>query len=420
MRYESVKAKSLLSKHLAADSWFHINRSLNAYRGCEHGCVYCDGMSEWYHVDNFTTHIRMKENAADILRMELKREGFTSTSELETETLWPFLDEEDAKRLMMNAPRKQVIGVCGGVSDGYQPAEKESKITRGVLETLLDYQMPVFVLTKSDLVLRDLDLLKEIHKVAFANVMFTITLADDSIRKIFEPKASSTEDRFAALKEVRKAGLFGGVMATPIIPTIGDTEENMIALATEAKRAKAEFIQFGGMTLKPGRQKEYFLSVINRRFPHHLVQIKRIYSNNNKYGIPLWKHLPCNVMLRGYEICNQVGIRDRSVRHLLPNEHEANNRVLQVLLDISFYQEHLLGQTWSRIKPIKELAKRIEKGLPNLNDLAKQGELNDHLLTTGSLIRTVEEILQTGTCGELERIVQGVNDYAGTGTPTQF
>ena len=103
-------------------------------------------MSEWYHVDNFTTHIRMKENAADILRMELKREGFTSTSELETETLWPFLDEEDAKRLMMNAPRKQVIGVCGGVSDGYQPAEKESKITRGVLETLLDYQMPVFVL----------------------------------------------------------------------------------------------------------------------------------------------------------------------------------------------------------------------------------------------------------------------------------
>jgi DNA repair photolyase len=362
----------------------------------------------------------MKQNAAEVLRKELKKAGFTAQSVLETETLWPFLSEEDAKRLMMNAPRKQVIGVCGGVSDGYQPAEKEAEITRQVLETLLDYRLPVLVLTKSDLVLRDLDLLKEIHDVAFANVMFTITLADESVRKIFEPKASSTEERFSALKEVRKAGLFGGVMATPIIPTIGDTMENMTALAERAKAARAEFIQFGGMTLKPGRQKEHFLSVIERRFPHRLDHIKKIYSNNNRYGIPMWKHLPCNVMLRGYEVCKKVGIRDRSVRHRVPNEHESNNRVLQVLLDIVFYQEFLLGNPWKHVKPFKELAIRIEKGVPELDVLAQRGELKDYLFADNQVLEVVKEIIERGTCTLLERIVENVDEHTGTGTFTQF
>ena len=137
MNYECVKAKSLLSKkEMTADSWFHINRSLNAYRGCEHGCVYCDGMNEYYHVDNFMSHIRIKENAPVILRKELKKLGFTSQKELETETLWSFLPEDDAKRLAMKTPRRIVIGVCGGVSDGFQPAEIEHKITQQILESI--------------------------------------------------------------------------------------------------------------------------------------------------------------------------------------------------------------------------------------------------------------------------------------------
>lgn len=420
MKYETIKAKSLLSKHHSADSWFHVNRSLNAYQGCEHGCVYCDGMSEWYHVDNFTTRIRIKENAAEVLRKELKKQGYTSRTELETETLWSFLEEDDAKRLVVSQSRRQVIGVCGGVSDGYQPAEREHKITQQVLETLLDYEMPFMVLTKSDLVLRNLDLLKEIHEKAFVNVMFTITLADDGIQKVFEPRSSSTSERFEALKEVRKAGLFGGVMATPIAPTIGDTFENMVALAREAKRVDAEFIQFGGMTLKPGRQKDYFLSVIASRFPDHLDDIIRIYSNNNRYGIPNWRRLPCNIMLRGYELCKSVGIRDRSIRHKMPHEPEANNTVLGILLDIMFYQEFLLGYSWSRIRPFKELAIEIERGLPDLASLHCDGELADRLLVEHEIQTIVEEILNRGTCEYLETLVSDVDQVEGTGTFTQF
>ncbi|MHA2159369.1 MAG: radical SAM protein [Candidatus Thorarchaeota archaeon] len=351
MKYECVKARTLLSKPHVADSWFHMNRSLNAYRGCEHGCVYCDGNSEYYHVDNFYSHVRVKENAAEVLRKELKKIGFTSKSELETETLWSFLDEDDAKRIAEKVPRRIVIGACGGVSDGFQQAERENKVTYRVLETLLDFGMPVFILTKSDLVLEYMDLLKEIHDRAFVNVVFTITCADDDVQEVFEPNASSTSDRFAALKEVRKAGLYGGAMATPIIPTIGDNVDNMTELVKGTKKANGEFIQFGGMTLKPGRQKDYFMRVINRRYPENYDSIEKIYENNNTYGQPIWRRLPVNVMIMGRHICKKLGVRDRSVRHRIPHEYESNTLVLGVILDIIFRMGMHLGMPRKATKP---------------------------------------------------------------------
>ncbi|MFW9787392.1 MAG: radical SAM protein [Candidatus Thorarchaeota archaeon] len=404
MRYECVKARTLLSKPHVADSWFHMNRSLNAYRGCEHGCVYCDGNSEYYHVDNFYSHIRVKENADQILRKELKKLGYTSRSELETETLWSFLDEEDAKRMAEKVPRKLVIGACGGVSDGFQQAERKHKVTYRILETLLDYGLPVFILTKSDLVLEYMDLLKEIHERAFANIVFTITCANDEVQRVFEPKASTSSERFAALKEIRREGLYGGVMATPIIPTIGDNIENMTELVKATKSANGEFIQFGSMTLKPGRQKEYFMRVINRRYPDNYNTMKRIYENNNTYGQPIWKRLPANVMVQGRNVCKEFGVRDRSVRHKIPHEFESNNRVLGVLLDIVFRMNIFFGMPRKASKPYWELAARIEKGVGNLSKLQAEGELNQHLMIDSSMVETVEEILSKGSCSVLENL----------------
>ena len=404
MRYECVKAKSLLSKPIVADSWFHVNRSLNAYRGCEHGCVYCDGMSESYHVDDFFTYIRIKENAFDILRRELRRYGYSAQSELKSETLLSFLDQDDAARLVKQGPRKQVVGVCGGVSDGYQPAEKEHKITRKNLEVLRDFGMPVFVLTKSDLVLRDLDILKEIHEQAFANITFTITLHDESTKSVFEPKSSSTTERFEALKEVRKAGLFGGVMAVPIIPGIGDSYENLRALAKEARRAGAESIVFGGLTLKPGRQKDYFLNVVRKNFPDRYDLLKRIYSNNDRYGHPDYSQKPVSVMIRGHQVCKELGIRDRSVRHKMPGECDANNQVLGVLLDIMFYQSYALGRPSSASKAYNELAITLEAGVDDLKELRKEGVLQERLRIDSKMASVVEEIMDRGTCAELEEI----------------
>ncbi|MFW9767791.1 MAG: radical SAM protein [Candidatus Thorarchaeota archaeon] len=414
MKYECVKARSLLSKPHVADSWFHMNRSLNAYRGCEHGCVYCDGNSEYYHVDNFYSHIRIKENAAEILRKELKKMGYTSQSELETETLWSFLDEEDAKRLAGKVPRRIVIGACGGVSDGFQQAEREHNVTRHILETLFDYGMPVFILTKSDLVLEYMDILREIHREAFANIVFTITLANDDVQKIFEPNASTSSERFAALKEIRKSGLKGGVMATPIIPTIGDNIENMRELARKTKDAKGEFIQWGGMTLKPGRQKDYFMRVIKRRFPDNYDSIERIYENNNTYGQPIWRRLPVNVMTSGFQVCKNVRIRDRSVRHSVPHEYESNNNVLGVLLDIVFRMSMHLGLPRKATRPYWELAARIERGVDDLKILHENAELGKQLVIDKSMEETVAEILKTGTCSALTNLEARIDRMGST------
>jgi len=414
MRYECVKAKSLLSKPHVADSWFHMNRSLNAYRGCEHGCVYCDGNSEYYHVDNFYSHVRVKENAATLLRKELKKLGFTSKSELETETLWSFLDDEDAKRIAEKVPRKLVIGACGGVSDGFQQAEREYKITYRILEVLLDFGMPVFILTKSNLVLEYIDLLKEIHERSFANVVFTITCADDEVQKVFEPNASSSSEKFAALKEIRKAGLFGGVMATPIIPTIGDKVDNMTKLAKATKSANGEFIQFGGMTLKPGRQKEYFMRVIKRRYPENYDALVRIYENNNTYGQPIWKRLPANVMVLGRHVCQQVGLRDRSVRHKIPHEYDSNNKVLGVLLDIIFRMNMFFGLPRSVTKPYWEVAAKIERGVEDLSKLQSEGQIDQHLIIDSSMKVTVEEILEKGTCKVLQNLEARIDRMVDT------
>ena len=326
---------------------------------------------------------------------------YRSQSKLQTSSLVRFLDKDDASRVIDQSPRKIIIGISGGVSDAYQPAEGQYEISRQVLETVLDFRMPVFVLTKSDLVLRDLDLLKEIHKHAFANVCFSITLHDEETKAIFEPKSSTTWERFEALKQIRKAGLFGGIQAVPIIPGIGDSVENMQGLAKDAKKARAEYILFAGMTLKPGRQKEYFFNVVHHQMSEAYDLLQDIYANNHTYGHPIFERLPVNVMVQGYKICKQVGISDRSIRHMMPTEPEANVQVLNALLDLVFYRSMTLGKPRQSWKPYHELAIQIEKGVLNLAELYKQGLLEKQLGMSPKMTHVIEEILQTGTCQAL-------------------
>ncbi|MFX1318150.1 MAG: radical SAM protein, partial [Promethearchaeota archaeon] len=391
------------------DAWFHSNRSMNSYRGCEHGCVYCDGHCQYYRIDNFYTHIRVKENAPQVLRWELERARFKSQSKMQSETLVRFLSNQEKTKALDTGPRKIIVGISGGVSDAYQQAEEKYQITRQVLETLYDFRLPVFILTKSNRVLRDLDLLKEIHRQAFVSVCFSITLHNEKMQTIFEPKASATWERFAALKEIRKAGLYGGVMAYPTIPTIGDTPENMEGLAKEAKKAGSEFILFSGMTLKPGRQKEYFFNVVRRQVPRVHDQLQQIYANNHTYGYPIFELLPVNPGLQGRQVCKKMRISDRSVRHRPPNEPEANIEVINRLLDLVYYRQILLGEPKQFWKPYQELAIKIEKGVEDLKILASEGILSTQLNISGKMAGVVNEILQSGTFDALTRTEQDLD-----------
>jgi len=398
MKLEEVKARSLLSKRIEADSWFHSNHSMNLYRGCQFACAYCDGMSEYYHVDDFQTHIRVKVNAPEILRREIKKLGYRKTPSL--------LDYTEAK----TEYKKPIIGVSGGVSDSYQQAEKDYELTRMVLEVILEHELPLFLLTKSDLVLRDLDLLKEINRKAFANICFSITQMDENKKKQYEPASSSTGERFKALKTLRGERIRGGVMAMPMIPYISDSIENMQRLIIEAKRSDAEFVLFGGMTLKPGRQKRHFLDTVSKFDPEKLDQVKEVYSNENSYGMPEWSKVPQNVMTLGHHICRKERVNPRSVRHRCPDEYESNHRVLQILLDIQYWMSMFLNRSKREWKDIHTLTVKIEKGLPDLQNAMEQGKLES---IVGSRINSVvSEIIQTGTCELYRQTLEKVDQIS--------
>jgi len=398
MIYEEVQAKSLLSKRIEADGWFHSNYSMNIYRGCQFSCAYCDGMAEHYHVDNFRDHIRVKINAPRILEKELKR----------------ILPGKSTSLLDFTEPRPEhkrpIIGISGGVSDSYQQAEKKYQVTRKILEVILKHELPVFLLTKSDLVLRDIELLESINERAFASVCFTITLMEEELREVYEPNSSSTYQRFRALKTLRRRGIRGGVMAMPIIPYIGDGLDNMRGIIKESKRADSEFVLFAGLTLKPGRQKRHFLETVRRNNLVKLARIRDLYSNENRYGAPVWSEVPVNVMTLGHKLCLDEEVNPRSVRHHCPGEYEPNHMVLQAMLDIKYWMSTLLGKgkrEWSRFQA---LASRIESGLPNLKMALDMGKLQD--VIEPSLLSDVQEILETGSCELYRRIRGDVNKVA--------
>ncbi|CAG0926421.1 hypothetical protein TFLX_00073 [Thermoflexales bacterium] len=230
-----VTAKTLLSSAKRPDPWFGIKYTMNLYRGCPHQCIYCDSRSECYQIENFTD-VLVKVNAIDLLKKEL--------------------------------PRKRVIGTIGtgSMSDPYQPVEAARRLTAQALEVIAEQRFPLHALTKSDLVVRDLDTLQHIAQV-YAAVSFTITTADDELGRKVEPGAPLVSRRFAALRKLAEAGLLTGVLMMPILPFIEDQPENITALVARAKACGATYILASfGMTLRD-RQRVYYYTQLDRLFP---------------------------------------------------------------------------------------------------------------------------------------------------------
>lgn len=233
---EFIKTKTILSKVKYGNEWFGIDYNMNLYKGCSHGCIYCDSRSNCYHIDNFDT-VRGKENALLILEHELykKRE-------------------------------KGVVGI-GAMSDTYNPLEKQYEQTRGALKLIAKYGYGVSIDTKSDLILRDIDLLKEINSKNDVIVKFTITTPNDSLSKIIEPNVCVSSKRLAAIKILSDNGIFTGIMMNPMLPFITDKEEDIKELVKLASENGAKFIHtYMGMTLREN-QREYYFKKLDEHFP---------------------------------------------------------------------------------------------------------------------------------------------------------
>lgn len=235
---DTIPAKMLLSPYHKESGWFGCNYNINIYKGCCHGCIYCDSRSDCYGIENFDK-VRIKAHALNILEHELR-----------------------------SKKKSGIVGI-GAMSDSYNPFEKELCVTRGALKLFDRYRFGVHLDTKSSLVIRDIDILCAIKAHSPVSVNFTVTTFDDDLASKLEPNAPLSSKRFAALKALSQSGITCGVLLMPILPFINDTAENISAIVKAAYENGAKYIfcmNSIGVTLR-ANQREYFLKMADKLFP---------------------------------------------------------------------------------------------------------------------------------------------------------
>ena len=272
---EYIPAKTIVTKTKSGD-WFGTDYNMNIYRGCPHGCIYCDSRSECYRIQDFD-QVRAKENALRVIRDDLQRKVKTG-----------------------------VVGT-GAMSDPYNPFEKELRLTRNALELLNAFGFGVAIATKSTLVTRDADVLQDIQKQAPTLVMLTITTADDALSRNIEPGVALSSERFQALAALAGRGVYCGVLLMPTLPFLTDTEDNVRALVRLAHEngAKCIYPAFG-MTLRAG-QREYFYQQLDARFPG--LKEKYIARYGERYNCPSPRAKGLYGLLA--KECHRLGLRYR-------------------------------------------------------------------------------------------------------------
>lgn len=245
---EEVSARTLLQPCGDGSAWFGHNWNVNLYRGCCHGCIYCDSRSSCYQVHQFD-RVRCKENALPLLEAELR-----------------------AKR------RRGVVGM-GAMSDPYNPFERDKRLTQGALRLLLRYGFGASVATKSDLIARDVSLLRDIAQRQPTLAKITITAADDALSRRVERNVCPASARFAAIERLSAAGVFAGVLMMPVLPFIEDTETNILAIVGRASVSGARFIYPGmGVTLR-ANQRQWFYDRLDESFPGLRTRYESAYGD---------------------------------------------------------------------------------------------------------------------------------------------
>lgn len=260
-----VNAKGILS----------AENGMNLYRGCSHGCIYCDSRSHCYHIEHDFEDIEIKDNAIELLEKALSHK------------------------------RKRCMIGTGAMTDSYIPLELEIQNVRKALEIIYKYGFGFTVITKSNRVLRDIDLLGKINDRAKCVVQMTLTTYDDELCKKIEPNVCTTKERFEALKTLRDAGIPTVVWLCPILPFINDTEKNISGILDYCIEAKVYgVICFGmGLTLREGNR-EYFYSKLDQLFPN--MKEKYIRNFGNQYVVTSPNN---NELMRLFhQKCSQYGI----------------------------------------------------------------------------------------------------------------
>ena len=256
---EFIKAKMILTKVKYGADWYGIDYNMNLYKGCTHGCIYCDSRSNCYHIDNFDI-VRGKENALYILEKELSKKS------------------------------RGIIGI-GAMSDTYNPLEQQYEQTRKALELIAKYGFGVSIDTKSDLILRNIELLEKINLNNNVIVKFTITTPNDELSKIIEPNVCVSSRRLKAIKILNDNGIFAGIMMNPVLPFITDNEKDIKELVKLASENGAKFIHtYMGMTLREN-QRDYYYEKLDENFKGLKEKYMKYYGDRYDCIVPNYKKL---------------------------------------------------------------------------------------------------------------------------------
>ncbi len=288
---EFIDAKTIVRPVKPTDQYISNEYNMNIYRGCSHGCIYCDSRSECYQLQDFDT-VKAKRDALTIIENELKR-----------------------KR------KKGIIGT-GAMSDPYNPMEEKYELTRGALKLIDKYGFGISITTKSPLIVRDIDILKSISKHSPVDIHITITANDDELSKKIEPSVAPSSERFKAIYSLSQNNLFTGIFINPILPFITDTIENITGIVKRGAEAHAKnIICFTGVTIRNG-SRDYLYKSFDKIFPNMREKYTKNFGINYMCNSPdssiLWRAFKneCNK----YDIIYDFKTLNKTIRSLYPKE----------------------------------------------------------------------------------------------------
>lgn len=260
IRVNEIQSKSALTKlkRKIPYSW-----DLNIYRGCQHACQYCYAMysHKYLNSKDYFNDIYVKTNIVDELEKQLYKDNW----------------------------KREVINI-GGITDSYQPVEKKYKLMPEILKLLIKYKTPAIISTKSDLILRDFDLIDQLSRITYINIATSITTVNNITVKKIEPGASTIDKRFNVLKEFSKTNASTGLHVMPIVPFITDNEDNFNIMFSKAKDCNVDYVLCGVLYLR-GATRNHFIKFIEIEYPSLINNYKELYKTggaNKEYKNKLY------------------------------------------------------------------------------------------------------------------------------------
>jgi DNA repair photolyase len=346
LEFEEYQPSKIVNIHKHVDGpWFWGKYTAHPYIGCRSGCAFCYERGIRYlrgrNPETFDKLIQVKVNAVDLLRKELLK--------LEREII--------------------------AVGDWQQPAEKRYRLSRGMLEVVLEQGFPLFIIERSPLLTRDLDLLVEINRKSWAGVLFSISSLEPELKRVFEPHSPGVKQRLQAMAALANAGIYTGLSMMPILPQVGDREEQIEALIVASKDHGGKCVLAGGLTMD-GFQAEHTFETARNLHPQLEANWRVLYNwdgpGKRRYGPPAVYNARIGMLVRS--LCQKHGLLDRMPRYVPDGPLTVNKRVAEWLF-LKTYDLELEQASSYRVWAYRKAAWTVDELPVNIADIfAQSGE----------------------------------------------